>query len=338
MPLPAPVKSWQIDKNIIVGWSSGGSGDVASVLARLVLSITSFASGDAAVVKSSDGSSVASSDLWQDDPGSLAWGIESVAHSWIQIALPGVGPTFQILIALIDSGTVKVTAFASWAGFTGGSATARPTATDEVQLVGTTELGAVLFGGGTGSVDRVLHVWMPSDGSALRATVYAGGTRDLVLHVDKPVNPVSGWTTPFVAKLSAGVISAVDQLSHAALNAVDAGYFGSVIAGAAPRKLKLGWTGEAIGGTLAAARLTAGGAKSGAYPIDAIGLFSTSTYFLDGTQPLTDRYGELADIWWGSPTPPDGSTYPNDGTRTLIQVGNVILPWDGAASFLTSAP
>jgi hypothetical protein len=62
---------------------------------------------------------------------------------------------------------------------------------------------------------------------------------------------------------------------------------------------------------------------TGDYPMIPIGLVSETV----GTR---GKRGRLQDIWFGTPRVSPGYTYPIDNSRKFIQLGEVIMPWNGS--------
>jgi hypothetical protein len=61
-----------------------------------------------------------------------------------------------------------------------------------------------------------------------------------------------------------------------------------------------------------------------AWPMLPIGVwtFSDNTY-------AYGRHGEVYDLWWAPANLITGSTFPGDGSKTHIQLGNAfVIPWD----------
>jgi hypothetical protein len=42
------------------------------------------------------------------------------------------------------------------------------------------------------------------------------------------------------------------------------------------------------------------------------------------------RHGEIADLLFGPSSASHGDTYPDDGSRQLVQFGHLVFPWDGS--------
>lgn len=136
------------------------------------------------VAGSSDGTTGAMDGVDRWTPGGfdatkLVMANEGSAHAWMVLkftgicsiarAVPGnvVLPAAYLLINLDKGGTANdwlVSVYASWSGFTGGNASNRPTAADEVQPHISGSQTAVQQNGG-GAVARHMHLSYAPDGS-----------------------------------------------------------------------------------------------------------------------------------------------------------------------------
>lgn len=164
-------------------------------------------SGKWTVVSSSDGASnFGAADYWVDS-GDCVWAITGSNHSWIVLKntnLSSSGAGFQICIDL-DHGTpyYGTVLYSASAGFTGGSLTDRPTATDSQDL----KTHSYLMYGYNGC----LHI--SSDGECTR---WFGGSFGICTSFwlfDKAKNPSSWWTIPVVVSCRAYNASTTNVLS-----------------------------------------------------------------------------------------------------------------------------
>jgi hypothetical protein len=65
-------------------------------------------------------------------------------------------------------------------------------------------------------------------------------------------------------------------------------------------------------------------------PLYPLGLFTTASLTV-----AYGRDGELFDLWLARADIINGSTYPGDGSRAFLQVGDFVLPWDGSVPSLS---
>lgn len=335
MALPSLAKTWQFS----VRQAVVAQGTVLATGRRLMRliknSMIGFGSNAWTVRYSCDGTTAGSAgdlvDRWSAD-ASLVWANSGSAHSWIILRQAGIASNFEVCIDLnsassIPSAISLIVSFS--AAFTGGSTTARPTATDEVVLLSTAAWGA------NGSVDQnyVYDVMQSSDGQCTRMMIHQGGVSAIGFWIfDKPKNPTTGWTNP--STCAAFGSASTSQLTYANLSntastASFRGRFSAVT-------YHMHATGEAwhSGQTGILAQTTALASVNdidSSFVMQPIGLGSTVV-------GMRGRHGTFFDMWWGSGTVNAADTYPNDATRQFAQfgpgttTGALIFPWDGGAA------
>jgi len=257
-------------------------------------------------------------DRWAAD-SNLVWAAAASAHSWMVLRQTGIATNFEVLLSLENAsatGSVLTMYVSPTAAFTGGTTTARPTATDEIAMLA----NAVWGGVATVDANAKIQVVQSTDGQVTRVIVHVGGVARTYWSFTKPTSPIAGWTNPSLSVVLGN--SSSNVLTYANLNA------------AANGKGRVGSTtcsfymsGEAAGGSMLG-QLIGAGDISGNWPVAPVGLISTTT-------SNKDRYGVATDIWWGADTATEGSTYPNDATRTFVQFGVCVFPWDGSVVVIT---
>lgn len=254
----------------------------------------------------------------------LVWATAGSAHSWMVLRQTGIATNYELLFSCEPASSAGNTTGNSLtlvvspsAGFTGGTTTARPTATDEIVL-----FSAVSWGIGVGTTPIRWHAMQSSDGQCTRIISYVGGTLQNVILLDKPTNSASGWTNP--------------SMSYAALTtALTPATLGATTGSFRCR----------IGGTLALLSLSAEGLiggivnttfptntgwgnianeVSGEWPMLPLGAVSV-------TAPVRGRMGQFQDMWTGSAGANTGDTYPSGASNQFAQFGALILPWNGSA-------
>lgn len=335
MALPTLAKTWQYSlRNAVVAQgtllatgqrllrliknSMKGFGTLPWVVQYSCDSVTAGAAGDLV-------------DRWAAD-ANLVWANPGSAHSWIVLRQTGIATNFEVCIATnsaSSSPSAITIAVSPSAGFTGGSTTARPTATDETVLINQAAWGA------NGSVNQnyVYDVWQSTDGQCTRMMIHQGGVSAIGFWVfDKPKNPTTGWTSPscFLALGS----SSTSQIQYTLLsNSSTTTAFRSRFSGV---NYSMTATGEGMqsgqAGILgqATAFLSVNDIDS-SFIMQPIGIVSI-------TVGMRGRQGAFFDMWWGSGTVNAGDTYPNDATKQFAQfgpgstTGAIILPWDGGAA------
>ncbi len=194
MTLPSLTKTWQFVPNYAIAATGTALGTNRTILKT----IKDFLTTDAAewvdnaniattaanlwTVRYSCDSVVAGSagdgvDRW-DAITDLVWANAASAHSWIVLRNTAIGSTAELLISCegsSGSGHVLTIAISPSAGFTGGTTTARPTATDEAVTLNNAAWGGV----GTSDTSVKVHVVKSTDGECWRVFACNGG-RDLL--------------------------------------------------------------------------------------------------------------------------------------------------------------
>jgi hypothetical protein len=151
----ATTRTWYDDANVDVAYATSEAVTSAKLvwtlkaLLRTEVSGTNGATGPTPSLAgwtcagSSDSATAAmdSTDRWGStfNAAKIVWNNPTVAHSWIVLQSPndigGSGNgTYQLLLACESDDVYTVSVYVSKSGFTGGSTTARPTATDEVTV------------------------------------------------------------------------------------------------------------------------------------------------------------------------------------------------------------
>lgn len=319
MTLPALSKTWQylVNQTITVG------ADTLATKRKMLRAIKNGLKGFGTLpwthVASSD--SVATSlvtDLWDADTD-LVWANAASAHSWIVLKQTGIASNFQLLISCegADANARVLTVVVSYnAGFTGGTTTARPTATDErVLIAGTNWEGAF-----SSNVQFVFHLMQSTDGQCTRLAIYQNGSLYTFFIIDKPANIVSGWTTPWFGcwigdgSTPAAALATLTNIATAPIKARQSS-----------TDFLMWFTCEAAKGASLASLtniLTGVNDLSGAWPLFDIGLLSD-------TATVRGKHGTVADLYYGLAASGEGDTYPNDATKIWVTFGDLVHPWNG---------
>ena len=167
MALPTLEKTWQFDVNQVTPTVGVLETDMDTMILKLKNSLIGFASTPWTVVRSSNGVTVAASDLWSTIADLVH---SSSARSWIVLKQTGCGGqgNLQICLDLNSSAQNNHDLYVSWhAGFGAGTTSARPTATDETGF--SLQWGSVTPG------QTVLHVAQSSDGASTRVFLARDG-------------------------------------------------------------------------------------------------------------------------------------------------------------------
>jgi hypothetical protein len=315
MPLPTLDKTYQFNVNQAFTASGTVLTDAQKVILAWVSSMLNFASNPWTVVGSANGTgtyNMAGTNTWTA-PASLVWS-GSGNHSWIVLKSSAIGAPggIQLCIALNSNVSWNITvAVSPSAGFTGGTATTRPTATDE------TLLASANAWKGSSSTNGVLHVMQSTDGQVLNMVYFEAMAAQCSFHVSVPKNPISGWAKPSVYWfITSGVYSMSTHYNNANARGVINGQTSFYL------------TGEGYAGTLIESGQNYADDNTSEWPFGPIGLFSLS--------PLNrGRKGQLYDLWWGATSNVSADNYPADGSRQYVQFVHMIWPWNGSQPLIS---
>lgn len=314
MGLPTPAKTWQFAHTTVPALGTGLQDLQRGMRVGIVNALLGM-TGAPSVSGSSDGTTAAldATNRWTGDVA-LVWATSGTPHSWIVLRFSTL---YYLLIDLNSGSSASISAYLSFAGFTGGSTTNRPTATDEAQIIGTGGSPGGWVNSGA-DAQRVWHVMMPTDSSGVRVLMYTGNVQESFWLFGKAVNTVSGWTHPIYGVIHfSSLLDGFGTYSNL-FNAAN------VTAVGPTTPMSMFVTSEATSsGALGSVQTTVNDLDGG-YVIATPGLYST-------TVGSVGRHGQIEDLWWGSTTPATGDTYPSGGSATFLQAGDMVFPWDGTA-------
>ncbi len=318
MPTPSKVKTWQYNVNQTLTAAGTQLAHNQKNLRAIKTSLVGFGTLPWVVRYSCDSVTAGTPgdlvDRWTAD-ANLVWA--AGAHSWIVLRQTGIASTFEIVIDLPTSTSNDVTVLGSFNAFSGGTTTARPTATNEFSIrTGT-------WGYTSGPAQTVLSVMQSDDGECTRVFQYRAGSSPMLWILDKLQNPVTGWSTNFAGVIQGSTV-AVGTIAN--LGLISSGPLRGTHGAIAIADAKM--TGEGYRGQLVQQRQTAANSISSEFPMSPIG-------FASDTVRAKGRHGNFFDLYWGLATViGDGDTYPV-ADEEWIQVGQVIHPWDGSVPVLT---
>jgi hypothetical protein len=286
---------------------------------------------------SSDAASAGAADYWIDT-GDLNWGTTG-ARSWIVLRNDNLGPThFEVLLECkwYSSGYESHLAvrYAPAGDYSGGNTTTAPTCSNEQTLNATIAANyqaCFISDGVTNCYPRFWHYMYSNDGQCHRFFMTQGGINNCALCFERIKNPVAGLAAAdqFVVfyypdQGNDSISANVSKFTTAVLNAVAA--LKSYVAGSGA--ITYYATGEFCGAGSKPINdlLVAPNPNDGdSWPVMPVGLVTlTNAAYAYG------RNGELFDIWWAPTSRMTGHTYPADGSNQFIQLGEMILPWDGS--------
>ncbi len=251
----------------------------------------------------------------------LVWNNEGSAHSWIVLLFADGSQLLLACQGSSASGSSLALYLSPAAGFTGGTTTARPTATDQIPIILSTT-----WTGLTSDASVKVHLMLNANGTALRFFLASGGQVSCAWIIGKVTafDPAT-WLTPYAGfaqsiSLGSNVLTTSTLITNAAnfksraASAMDL-YLGSMYFG--------------VG--LACAQLVSADDQSGEWPFFGNGLASI-------TASNRGMKGYIPDMWLGSTTIASGSTYPATppaDQHQFVQFGVAIFPWFKVAAQLS---
>lgn len=269
----------------------------------------------------------------------LVFNTSGNAHSWIVLEQDGISTDFQICIDLqqgsnADDGAEIEIWVSPSAKFTGGSTTARPTATDELMLRANANSDG--WSGAATVVARTWkwNMWRAQDGSVTYICYFLNDNPIAFWVFAKPQSPATGWSgTQFVA-----AVFSPSQSDTANAMTYDEWYDSArlktyrsdrVSTADSFNETTLYMTADTFGSNPFGQNLTVANDVTGEYAIGTIGLLSTDAGFIG-------RWGTMYDLYWGQTVLGNPSdNYPSGGSKTWVQFQDLILGWDGSTPVTT---
>jgi len=311
MAIPARTRTYSYGVNQTFRSTGVALSDAQRLMRALKNSLKTLGSGAWTVVKSSDGTTVDTSDLWDAD-AKLIWGTGS--HSWIVLRQIGMATNFELCIDLNSATTTNATLAVSFAaGFvTGGTASARPTASDEKVLISAAAWHSI-----PASTNHQLHVMVGHDGKVTRFFFTAANALRGYADFSVAKGTITQWANPSVAFWTSTLPSTTNLWAAANVFGIHAGvilslYVGNHVYGSVPFN-------SADVAYRAGGRLNS---VSNDYP------FFEPT-LICATSGYRGRWGKLEDVYWAPQAGPPLSTMYPVATKIWVQVGGLIVPWTG---------
>ena len=330
MTLPVLGKTWQFVPNFAIAATGTALGTNRTILKA----IKDFLTTDAAEWVDNTNVATTAANLWTvryscdsvaagaagdgvdrwDAITDLVWANPASAHSWIVLRNAAIGSTAEMLISCEGSsanGSNLTIVMSPSAAFTGGTTTARPTATDEIIVLNSTAWGGVA----SSDTSVKVHVLKSTDGEVWRVLVCNTAQANTSWIVEKAAASASATWTNRMVMYTQGANAATSTLTNALLNT--AANFNA--RGASTMTLYM--AGMAYAGAQANVGITTANDLSSAWPF-------LPHQIMSATASNRGSHGYLNDIWFGSTTVVTGSTYPTTGTQhQFVQLGSLIFPW-----------
>lgn len=316
MALPTLEKSW----NFTVNQATAAGASAVESGQRLVYGIISALVASGWTVKGSSDSVSGAMDGVNRIASYASWigkNSDSTARSWIVLRQP-LNANMELLIeARAPTATNPERywrlGFSSGGTYTGGSTTARPTATDEL-VIGAAAGDAFSI---SATASHVFHLVQSTDGKSLRLFILSGGlciTTVLLGAIGDPMQWITGNVVAGLVNANTGGSAKWD--SWGALSpgkALVSGTTQAVFLGT------IGWGTASFGPT---GILGTVAWMDGSWPM-------LNAVWLCATPPYVGVYGRAVDLWYGPSVRPVGSTFPETGANQFAQFDHLIVPWNG---------
>lgn len=268
-------------------------------------------------------------------------------HSWIVLRQTGLYTNFEVCLDCSSTSAGSgVIVFSPSVGFSGGTSTNRPSASDEVYLIGGNSGNQILPSTNT---QRVFHYTQSTDGQCSRLWVYQAGTNVFFWMFDKAKNPCSGWTNPSFAFAESTVTAPDTTNVVTSANLFGNRRFRSGNPGTNPNGLLIGATQEYFNATSCRSATGIGTAVntfSSQWPVLPVGIATdslstsnggTSGVGYTGGNVPGGKLGNIYDMWWRPSGLALGDSFPNNAaTRQYMSIGEVVVPWIGDGTTLTT--
>lgn len=329
MALPTLDKTWQYAVN------SARYTNAAQAMYLIKNTLCTFPSNPWVVLRSNNGSTVADADLWTSS-SAITWNAGSPGYkSWIVLNQPAISPNFQFLIITYYYSTYSVvnSGFEYYvsenAGFTGGTTTSKPSASDEVAIAFPDIYNRRIWYDYP-TAGRI-HIMQSEDGECTRILIACDSSFQRVLLIEKARNPVENWDIPWMVMnwCARAVYYGMGGPVYGEFPTYGASYGLDRTTGHLQGRLRTGGrmplycAGPRFSNVPAAYWQTIQSYPEVGYPMFPVSVYCDSVGGVG-------RLGEFYDLWWGNDTiVKTGQHYPDDGSRQFAQVGNLIVPWDG---------
>jgi hypothetical protein len=201
---PTYQKTWQLTPNLEVNGGSGSQAQSAELFLAIHNALIGFSTLPLVVLGSSDAVTAGLDAVNRIDAVDKIVASGSGAFSWVVYQQPGSGAEICVAwdVDSIDKATVAV---AIGSSFTGGSTTARPTATTEFLA-----LDHTYWRQPEDAYKYVVHVQHTTDGKNTRvvaesiASVSGRNQRAFTWEFSVPAQAIPEWTDPYVAHIAQG--------------------------------------------------------------------------------------------------------------------------------------
>lgn len=331
-PFPSFQKTWQFNVNQLVDAETTASLQAASTMLTYLNSWLGFPLNPWTMRRCCDSVTVKTdgTNLFTDKT-KFVGAAAGTAHSWFVVRNPS-GQEVCVDFSSASGAYLAGEYVSASAGFTGGTTTNRPTATDERQLRGSTASPSQWLAGTAGVNVRLrVHVMHSTDGLSTVSFVTYQQVALSMLQFGRVAEPVSGWSAPVMA-LWAGTQSTGSLTSTFAQTWTNFRDFQLHVADGPSGQMDIrvtpkigassnGQTYSSTKDSLIAISANRESGYSGRWGLRSFGYFSR-------TSGMIGRHGKAVDKWFTASGLPGGTVFnASDGVRSLAVIGNWVLPW-----------
>jgi hypothetical protein len=338
MRFPVLQKRWQVEANIAGASGAGNLQDHQETLLAIKDALVGFATLPWTVSQSSDSTAVDSSDLW-DTYTDLVWAA-AAPHSWIVLQHP-VRPS-QVMFDLDNAAPRKLHFYWSPSGgFSGGTISARPTASDEIDAS-----DALLnwFANISSSFTSKIIALHSEDGTCTRivGAQHASSKPALVMMLEQLTDRGEDWNAPspgeavFFASPGSTVADGAGSVATFYRPATAPGHIYHDGSAYTARIATVAYDNGTLG---LLAEQTAGNTGNELGTGSPFAL--APLWLVSDDVGVRGVLGGIVDAWAGPDSVAQGHTYPAaSAERVLFQADQLVLPWtgDGTVPAIAASP
>jgi hypothetical protein len=320
MAYPVFSKTWQYNANNSIAAQGSTSADNAQMTYAIFHALISFGSTPMTVDYSCDGTTAGTKGdavfRWTSG-ASIVCASAGSAHSWIVLKAPGIVSGGEFLFTwntFVATRSQWQVSYSPSVGFTGGSTTADPTASDAQVF----QVSGSYYSSLISDLTTRWSVEMSSDGQCINAFAFAGGNLIFGMLIHLWANPTTGLTNPIYFFCPSNTVN------NAQLAAANLGVSALGLANLNGTKSAISMTVAGILGTntnCLPAQQTVVNGVSGNWPAFPLGAYST-------TVGKVGEMGTFQDLWANSSSIATGDTAIDaTNSRQWIMVGALAFPW-----------
>lgn len=347
--MPAHYRTWQFQKNQAIAVQASLALTNGRGLRLIKNSLTgtgswtdkdgysTTATGNWTVVSCSNGAGSFgnndNTDRWSIDTD-VVWAAAGVNHSWIVLRQTGINGTYYLCIdcnTISGSDSSRISYAWSKNIFTGGTASARPTSSNEVIHADFPLASSRNWGGPNSNVASVYHVQKSNDGKGTRVIISRNGFATGLWFFEELEYAPPGDLYPAAAHIYGDQAGAPVASSLIQNNFASSTSSVSVTQrnGSYPAFCRNHLVYYANNSLVTVP--TVQNDMASAWPMYRFGVYSGYNQSISATSPNENTRGEVGivrDMWWVQSQLSEGDFAPASGERTYVILGDLCLPND----------